>query len=185
MALSNSKTIARIEDLTGFKIDDPYCKTGEMVGAIVAGINTQLLGNAKITVNSHAGGTYPIIGIDSTSLAGAIKSNLTGFNLSGRHAQGAALPEAIAESIAQALTGSATVTVPTDGVGLFQIKGVSASLIADKMQESLISSGFKISGTHAKQQPMIEALSTAFAEAITNDARYNVDGVSGGIFIMI
>ncbi len=185
MALSNSKTISQVESLTGFNISNEHCYTGKMISAIVNGINSELLGKAEISVNAHAGSTYTITGIDATSLANAIKSNLTGFNLDGQYAKGGALPDAIAKGIAETLTQSATVSVPTDGVGLFPIKGVSASLIASKMVSSLANAGFVLTGNHAAQMPIIDALSTAFSDAITSDAKYNVNGVAGGVFLMI
>ncbi|MCG7550953.1 hypothetical protein [Pseudoalteromonas sp. Of7M-16] len=182
MALSASSLSGAIAGALSFDLGNEHCKSQEMIDAIAKGVVDTLQSSAKVAVNPHAGSKYKIEGVSEGALFSAITGNLSSFKLSGEHAKGADLPQAIAKAVAANIS-NAFIEVPTDTSGSFPV--MSFSGLTANAKGALSSAGFKLDAPFSRINEMVEACCGAVEQAVSSDAEYIVNGVAGGNFIMI
>lgn len=186
MALSSSKTVSAIKsNINGFDFDNPHNKSAEFIQAAVNGVIDILTSKALVVVPPHAGGSYSIAGVVDYDIESAIKGYMTSFVFTGTHSKAGTQPKAVGKAIATVISNDAKVDVPTDTSGSFPILNVTSSAIKSLIEAQYIADGFKLGNEHCQSLKVIDALSTALADAISNDAKVPANGVSGGPFKVI
>jgi hypothetical protein len=167
--------------MPGINFDNPHCHTGIVVQAVAEAAVTVITRDARVTVPAHAGARYAITGVTQAALSLAISQEMTGFVLTGPHADGDLIPLALSHALADTLNATATVAVPTDAVGEFAVLDVTAATLRQHMITHL-SPRINLTEPHGQAMVLFDACATALSDALTDDARAVVNGVSGGTF---
>lgn len=183
MALSSSAVAAQaMSNISGFDFNNPHNKSKEFIEAAAKGVVEVLQSDGLVIVNSHAGGSYSVTGVTQSAVESKIKGYMPSFTFTGAHSKAGTQPKAVAKAVADVVTSKAKINVPTDSSGTFPILYVTAGDIKSGIESMYIAEGFELGNEYCRSSKVIDALSTALADAITNSAKVAVNGVAGGSF---
>ncbi len=135
----------------GFVLNVEHSKAGWIPAAIADGVINELLDSGKVTVPSRAGGTYAVSSLSMSGMESKIRAALSGqgVNLDNPHCKAGEIARAVSKAVCSEVFAKLKVTIPTDGIGTFQLRGLNATALKEAINAEL-SAELTLTGPHAK-----------------------------------